>query len=91
MSGDILSARDPIPSSGHQLHVACQSKPGSHPILRSDISESSPGFVKHHQSLVNSDINIVQEVNHDGQEQSNQFAFIEKIFTVPYKIGLMKI
>ena len=26
--GDILSLRDPIPSAGHQLRVACQSKPG---------------------------------------------------------------
>ena len=89
--GDILSAPDPIPSPGHQLHVACQSKPGHHTIYCAGTSVNHPGFVKHHQSLVNSDINIVQEVNHDGQEQSNQFAFIEKIFTVLYKIGLMKI
>ena len=86
--GDILSAPDPIPSPGHQLHVACQSKPGCNIKY---LAEHHPVFVKHHQSLVNSDINIVQEVNHDGQEQSNQFAFIEKIFTVLYKIGLMKI
>ena len=83
------------------LVTSCQPVTPSHHLVtnymsrvnqnQAHISESSPGFVKHHQSLVNSDINIVQEVNHDGQEQSNQFAFIEKIFTVPYKIGLMKI
>lgn len=85
--GDILSCRDPIPSSGHQLCVACQSKPASEHAVT---SVNHPGFVKHHQSLVNSDINIVQKVNH-GQEQSNQFPFIVWIFTELYKIGLMKI
>ena len=86
-----MSWPDPIPSSGHQLRVACQSKPAS------DSSHACADSDNAHHSMVSKFdkepfswklwYQYCPRVTH-CHEQRNQFTFIVEILYMPYKIGL---
>ena len=81
-----MSWPDPIPSSGHQLCVACQSKPASdsdnaqwHHSMVSKFDKASISWKLWYQ--------YCPRVTH-CHEQRNQFTFIVEILYMLYKIGL---